>query len=140
MNKNNKGFTMVELMVVIGTIAILVAIVLVAVNPGRQFANARDTQRRSDLYSITNAVYEYVTENKGIFPTNFPETSTCIGTGASCYDLGSIIVPTYITEIPQDPSTGTAEDTGYDIYQNSEGRIVVRAESEVGTGTIEVVR
>ena len=54
-----KGFTLVELLVVIGVIGILMAVVLVAVNPARQFAAARDAQRRSDLYSITNAIYQY---------------------------------------------------------------------------------
>ncbi|MEK7166689.1 MAG: type II secretion system protein, partial [Patescibacteria group bacterium] len=75
----NKGFTLIELLVVIGIIGILSTVVLVAVNPGRQFANARDTQRRSDLYSITNAIYQYATENNGNIPTDITTSPTRMG-------------------------------------------------------------
>lgn len=154
----NKGFTLIELLVVIGIIGILAAIVLVAVNPGRQFAQARDTQRRSDLLQLTNAIYEYAAEHEGNLPdldpdplvNSFPTTPTCVGTGASCFDLGSAgeaestpigepIVPTYIAAIPEDPSVGIVSDTGYTVYVGADGRVVASASGELA-GVITVQR
>lgn len=161
--KIRSGFTLIELLVVIGIIGILAAVVLVAVNPGRQFAQTRDTQRRSDLLQITNAIYQFAAEHDGNLPdtddndttSNFPTTSTCIGTGASCFDLagsgsmgttaadgtiGDPVVPTYIADIPLDPSTGITADTGYSIYLDATtGRVVASASGELA-GPISIER
>lgn len=147
----NVGFTLIELLVVIGIIGILAAVVLVAVNPGRQFASSRDTQRRADLYSITNAIYQYSAEHNGRLPdtdsndatSNFPTSPTCVGTGGGCFNLGiagavataETIVPTYIAAIPKDPTTGTDADTDYSLYRDANGRIVASASSEINPGT-----
>jgi len=145
--KSQSGFTLIELLVVIGVIAILAAVVLVAVNPGRQFAQARDTQRRSDLYSITNAIYQYMAEHNGRLldndgnpaTDNFPDSPVCIGTQAPCYDLSiagddpDTLIPTYVAGVPMDPQTGTPEDTDYTIYKDVNGRIVASASGELIT-------
>jgi type IV pilus assembly protein PilA len=153
--KREEGFTLIELLVVIGIIGILAAIVLVAVNPGRQFAQARDTQRRSDLLQITNAVYQFAAEHNGNLPdtdgddtaSNFPGAATCIGTDAACFDLAAatneagteVVVPTYIAGMPLDPSTGTSADTGYTIYVDGNGRVVATAVGEL-TNPITIQR
>ncbi len=164
-----KGFTLIELLVVIGIIGILAAIVLVAVNPGRQFAQARDRQRQSDLLQITNAIYQFASEHNGDLPdtdgndatSNFPTTRTCIGNGgaSSCalnpdctggtpFNLAAatnaagneIIVPTYIAAMPRDPDGGTAADTGYCVVLTGT-RVEVRARSELNpTQPIVVTR
>lgn len=124
---NNKGFTLIEILIVIGIIAILAAVVIVAINPARQFAQARNSQRQSNVESILNAVGQNIADNKGIFSCaagTLPTTATTIeSTGG--YDLRGCIVPTYMAEIPVDPSTGTmgsdgsTYNTGYTIVQSS---------------------
>jgi prepilin-type N-terminal cleavage/methylation domain-containing protein len=156
------GFTLIELLVVIGIIAILASVVLVAINPGRQFAQARDTQRRSDIYSLTNAIYQFSVEHNGKMPdtdadpvvNSFPTTATCIGSSAPCFNLGAAgdadgagagnppldpVAPTYIAAMPKDPSTGTDADTNYIIFQNTDGRVVASASGEL-TPAISITR
>lgn len=134
-----KGFTLIELLVVIGIIGILAAVVLVAVNPQRQFAQARDTQRRADLYSITNAVYQYATENNGSLPIGITTASQDIGTGGA--GLVNDLVPTYIAQVPVDPdSTYTETTTGYTIFLDANGRVVASASSELNPGVFITVQ
>lgn len=148
--KSKQGFTLIPILVVIGVIAILAAIVLFLVNPGRKFSQARDTQRRSDLYSIINAIYQYADEHRGMLPdtdrddstSNFPITATCIGSGEGCFNLGVAgneggtepIIPTYIVGIPEDPQIGTNTNTGYTIFKDANGRIVASASGEITEG------
>ncbi|MBP9748352.1 MAG: type II secretion system protein [Candidatus Pacebacteria bacterium] len=138
MNKliKNKGFTLIEILVVIGIIAVLAAIVIVAINPSRQFAQARNTQRESNVNTILNAIGQNMVDNKGVALSattcsgidNEPDTTaTNIGTGTGLVDL-TCLVPTYISSaIPFDPDGGTAADTLYTIKEESTGRYTVCA-------------
>ncbi len=65
LKKAQKGFTIIELLIVIAIIAILATIVLVTYN-GAQ-AKARDSKRVSDINSIQTKLEEYYNEN-GSYP------------------------------------------------------------------------
>ncbi|MDD4062216.1 MAG: prepilin-type N-terminal cleavage/methylation domain-containing protein [Candidatus Pacebacteria bacterium] len=106
MKNNKKGFTLIELLIVIGIIAILAAAIIIAINPGRQFEQARNATRWSNMNSIANAVYSYVISNQGVYPSCIPTD----GSTATVLSCSSDLVGDHIGGIPVDPSTG---DDGY---------------------------
>jgi len=145
--KEQSGFTLVELLVVIGILTVLTAVVLVAVNPGRQLAQARDTQRRADVNTIITSITAYMAdpENNGQLPAGIVTLCTAgshsIGTGG--LDLAALVAPTYVADMPLDPSGGTAADTGYTVCvaNATARRITVAAPGgELATTPISVTR
>ena len=142
------GFTLIELLLVIGIIAILASIVIVAINPTKQLGDARNAQRRSDVNTILNAVYQYAIDNNGVLPSTITtteseictsaqvEAGTCPGT-ASGISL-SVLTGSYLVDIPADPQA--TEGTDYMISQDAQGRVTVSATGEGDVGTISVTR
>jgi type IV pilus assembly protein PilA len=146
--ESQKGFTLIELLVVIGVLAVLLAIVLIAINPARQFSQANNTKRASDVNAILNAVDQYAADNHGTLPTGITTTAQTIANTAA--DICSAIVPTYIAALPVDPLTnnGTAVatcsaaySTNYTIIKSAtDNRITVTAPAAELGATITVTR
>ena len=128
-------------------IAILAAIVIIAINPGRQISQANNTQRSSDVQSILNATHQYAIDNRGVLPTEITDTATVVGSTDGQIDICTLVVPTYMAEMPFDPTaTGagftdcTDYDTGYNISVDANGRLTVAAPSAELSRTISVTR
>ena len=153
--KKNKGFTLIEILVVIGIIAILAAIVIIAINPAKQFAQARNTQRQAGVNTILNAIGQRMADNKGVFAGDFtvggttytcpalPTTSEAILSGTGTGTDLSCLVPTYVSSLPTDPTWVPSVDTLYDVVvgencagTSNPGRITVKAPLATGETSI----
>src|SRR4051812_19770712 len=78
------GFTLVELLVVIGIIALLVAILIPALSKSRE--QAVRVQCSSNLRQWGLALHQYVNTNRGFFPYNGPAIASAVPVGGK--DLG----------------------------------------------------
>jgi prepilin-type N-terminal cleavage/methylation domain-containing protein len=142
--KNNRGFTLIEIILVVAVIAILAGIVIFAVNPTKQLADGRNSQRRTDVNTILNAVYQYTVDNSGV-PSTITTTATQIcKTGASSctglIDLSALSLNgKYVVSLPNDPQA-SGNTTGYTVSKDANGRITVAAPSAEQGATISATR
>ncbi len=149
MKLKDEGFTLIELLIAIGIIAILAAAVIVAINPGQQFAQARDAARESHINTLYNGLISYQVANQGTFsglsiPQGEENITEICNTGLenpSCVgliDLSVLVDQNYITQIPVDPQGGvseTADGTGYFVAEGSVILVAEKAETRfVGIG------
>jgi len=77
------AFTLIEILLVIALMGILAVIVIIAINPGRQLAQARNAQRRNDVKTILNALNSYGIDKRGSLPAGLDGTLVMLGTGVS---------------------------------------------------------
>jgi prepilin-type N-terminal cleavage/methylation domain-containing protein len=124
MNKQHrsqyKGFTLLEILLVITAIGIFAALVLVAINPNRQIEAARQLKRNTDISNIVKAIQQYRVYNKGEYPEGIEIGAKAIcQTGSEpteCINLSSSLVPRYIAAIP------AADSNNYYIRKDITGK------------------
>jgi len=81
-----KGFTLIELVIVIGILAILATVVVLVLNPAQLLAQARDSQRMSDLGSVKSAIALYLAtaDSPAVGATSKGTVSTACWFGTTC--------------------------------------------------------
>lgn len=103
MYRRRSGFTLVELLVVIGIIAILVGILLPALNKARRAA--QETQCMSNLRQFGFGFQIYADANQGFLPEDGPDGSNTgsqfigrTGPNESAYDSNGNYIPTGVDD------------------------------------------
>ena len=127
--KSKKGFTLLEVLLVIATIGILAAVVAVAINPARQISQVRNAERRAEINTIYKAIEQYLIDT-GTYPAGITTTlqDICIsGNTVNCVDL-SVLTPNYLARIPIDPQGGSYRLA----ISPTNSRIIVSANAELG--------
>ncbi len=80
---SQRGFTLLELLVVVGLLMILLTITITGVNPARQISNTRNAQRQGAVNSIQAAINQYALDSFGGYPAGIDATLRMIGTATS---------------------------------------------------------
>jgi len=134
-SSSRKGFTLIELLVVIGVLAVLLAITLIAINPAKQFSQANNTKRRSDVNAVLNAINQYMADNKGAIPAGITATPTEISNAGA--NLCGALITKYMAALPRDPKVSNGAQVnppcpgtyniGYNVSQGAaDNRITVQ--------------
>lgn len=156
MKKQNEGFTLIEILIVIAIVGILAGVVFVALDPLTRFQDARDSSRWDNITEILSAIKLYQVDNKGSLPSSVSgmknSTIYMIGTDTSncnaytcdlaatatsteaCVDLTDLVNAGYLGHVPVSPdgiATWTQGHTGYALQKTSAGVVTASAcESE----------
>lgn len=90
-HQESKGFTLVELLIVIAVISILTTVVFVALNPMARFQESRNARRSSDINSILGAIKLDQVDNGGSYLTELQAVATAMGSDNSSpvYQIGT---------------------------------------------------
>jgi type IV pilus assembly protein PilA len=151
---SQKGFTLIELLVVIAIIAILAVVVFVALDPVKRFADARNSRRWTDVNNILTAVHQSIVDDGGTLPSGLTasmsvtqigsaasgcDTSCTDATASACVNLNGPLAK-YLKQMPQDPDTGTSQETGYYIVVDENNIVTVSACTPENGEVVEVSR
>ncbi len=121
MNKKSialkRGFTLVELLIVIAILGALAAVVLVALNPVEQLARTRDSGRLNSVTSLGRSLEAYATSHAGSYVSYgavAPLTYTWITTLVNAGEISTI--PTNTSFASQTACTATIGSENFFCY------------------------
>jgi prepilin-type N-terminal cleavage/methylation domain-containing protein len=111
-----KGFTLIEILIVVAIIAILASVVLVGLGPTQQAG--RDARRISDLSEVQNGLELYYNEC-GYYPGTAQASAPCgafsqISTWTALASSLEGTTGIGVTNVPNDPSAGHTYQYGTD--------------------------
>jgi prepilin-type N-terminal cleavage/methylation domain-containing protein len=124
--KKDKGFTLIELIVVIGIMGIMSVGIMLTLNPFAQFQKANDARRKSDLAQIQRALEIYY-QDKQQYPLNTGDyliitnvkSQSC--SAPPCNVAWGTSWQPYVNLVPKDPTSSknyaySSDGQSYFIY------------------------
>lgn len=109
--RSQKGFTLVEVLIVVALIAILAVIALVTINPFEAQKRTRDARRLKEIGTLQGVIEQYVSDNPQA--AGITSESTDNSGSNACTTAGwlGINLCNYANTIARDPLNRTAEYT-----------------------------
>jgi len=89
-----KAFTLLEMLIVLGIIAVILAALTISFSTTQK--KTRDARRKSDLKSMQNALEQYYSTCGYVYPTDLSAPMDCTARPEG-----------FITQVPVDPKTAT---------------------------------
>lgn len=123
----SKGFTLVEIIIVVALIGVLAGGLITIIDPAGQLKGSRDSKRKADLKQI-QAALELYRADMGSYPDNSDIGTDAANnsTNTSLVDNPSSVQITYLQTVPKDPkssahyyyctSSSCGVTSGYRIY------------------------
>jgi len=146
---NQRGFTLLELLVVIALTAGVAFASYALIHPKNVDPQLRDAERRSGVAVTMQAINRYYAA-KGHLPTSISTREAFIGSGTGNTDLCKDLVPTYISDLPLDPvasaqmsdgkcnADGQTYLTGYYVWRSQDGKTVTVGAAQTETSHAKI--
>lgn len=144
-----KGFTIIELLVVVGIVGVLSAVIFLALDPVTRFEEARDVVRQNDVSMLLSAIASYQRDHEGQLPPpistlgidqvymvvngatmtagcadNNDYCTTDVSTDSSCVDISMLLSDKYLARMPVSPGSNVLWDEGSASGQEGSGYTV----------------
>lgn len=122
-SKTYPAFTFIEILVVVGLIALLGAVVAIAINPTKMYESAKVSETKNELNALYSAIDQYLIDNSG-YPEGvssiYKEVCKSGVPRSECESRGMIslddLIPDYVVDIPISPDVeDDSLGTGYEV-------------------------